>query len=83
MQRKTRKTLEGAHCKWEPVEPFEGGYGIEGTRYGRGSRVTVGTDTHGIVLGVSDSEKWIGVKFEDSEHVTEYTPEQFASRFGG
>ena len=73
MPRKSRKTLAGVKYRWEPVEPFEGGYGIAGTRYGRGSSVTIGDDTHGRVLGTSDNGEWVGVLFDHSEHVTEYT----------
>ena len=82
MPRKTRKTLAGPRCKWEP-QPVEEGYGIEGTPLKRGSRISIGTnnDTHGTVLGISDSGLLVGIKFDDCEFVTEYTLEQFVSRF--
>ena len=77
----TRKELTGVKYRWEPVEPFEGGYCIADTRYGRGSSVTIGDDTHGRVLGTSVNGEWVGVLFDDCERVTEYTLEQFHSRF--
>ena len=79
---KTRKTLIGWKHRWEP-QPIEEGYGIAGTELRRGSRVAIGkdNDTLGTVLGLSDSGQIVGVKFDDSEAVTEYTIEQFVSRF--
>jgi len=58
---------------------------MPGTALSRGSRVAVGrdNDTVGTVLGLSDSGQLVGVKFDDSDYVTEYTIEQFADRFGG
>jgi len=83
MPRKTRKTLIGRKFRWEP-QPVEEGYDTEGTRLRRGSRVAIGkdNDTLGTVLGLSDNGEIVGVKFDDSEAVTEYTMEQFVSRFG-
>lgn len=82
MPRKTRKTLIGWKFRWEP-QPVEEGITIAGTNLRRGSRVTIGTnnDTHGTVLGLSDNGEIVGVKFDDSQAVTEYTLEQFAERF--
>ncbi len=78
-----RKTLIGVKFRWEP-QPIEEGFPIPGTDLRRGSRVVIGkdNDTLGTVLGLSDSGEVVGVKFDDTEHVVEYTLEQFASRFG-
>ena len=83
MPRKTRKTLIGRKLRWEP-QPVEEGYDIEGTGLRRGSRVAIGkdNDTLGTVLGLSDSGEIVGVKFDDTPTVVEYTIEQFVSRFG-
>ena len=82
MPRKTRKTLIGWKFRWEP-QSVEEGNDIAGTNLRRGSRVTIGkdNDTHGTVLGLSDNGEIVGVKFDDSQAVTEYTLEQFAARF--
>lgn len=82
MPRKTRKTLIGWKLRWEP-QPVEEGLPIAGTDLRRGSRVAIGkdNDTLGTVLGLSDNGEIVGVKFDDSQAVTEYTLEQFASRF--
>lgn len=77
------KTLQGQRYKWEPQPArIDGGMPMPGTDLPRGARVLVGDDTWGTVLGTSDNGEWIGVKFDDSEWVTEYTVEQFTSRFG-
>ena len=64
-------------------QPVEEGLPIAGTDLRRGSRVAIGkdSDTFGTVLGLSDNGEIVGVKFDDTEHVVEYTLEQFANRF--
>jgi hypothetical protein len=83
MPRKTRKTLIGWKHRWEP-QPVVEGKAIDGTDLSRGSRVAIGrnNDEFGTVLGLSDNGRFVGVKFDDTEHVTEYTIEQFVTRFG-
>ena len=72
----SRKSLQGLKYKWEP-QPVVEGDPMPGTNLSRGSRVNDGT-----VLGISDNERYVGVKFDHNENVTEYTLDQFAQRFG-
>lgn len=76
----TRKPLQGVKYRWEE-QPVEQGAPMEGTDLSRGSIITLGDGTKGVVLGLSDNGEYVGVKFDFCQFVTEYTVEQFAQRF--
>lgn len=68
--------LQGQRYKWEP-QPIVEGEAMPGTGYSRGSVLPNG----GVVLGVSDNEKFVGVHYADRDCVIEYPVTRFAELF--